>query len=77
MRKKTEAKFTMCSMTLIAKEMTTATSQLTSAAYQDVYFPGKAKRETQLQQLHMNWVVVTDDNGKRRLQMDWRAGQDN
>lgn len=24
----------------------------------------------------MNWVVVTDEDGNRRLQIDWHAGRD-
>jgi hypothetical protein len=26
--------------------------------------------------LHMSWVVVTDENGKRRLRMRWTATED-
>jgi len=62
----------MSAITPIATPMTTATQQLTSPGYPEVCFSGK---ERQLQHLRMNWIVVSDDQGKRRLQTDWRAGR--
>lgn len=66
----------MCCATLIAQETTMAMTQLMRAACCNVCWPLKDDQKTQYQPVRMNWVVVTDANGNRRLQMGWRADRD-
>ncbi len=66
----------MCTGTLMAHEATMSTTQLTRAACYDVYLPVRQETGTRNQPLRMNWVVVTDENGNRRLHMGWHAGRE-
>jgi hypothetical protein len=66
----------MSCATLTAQETTMPTTQLMRAACYDVCWPMKAEQEIHRQALRMNWVVVTDANGDRRLKMSWRADRD-
>jgi hypothetical protein len=34
---------------------------------------GQVERKAEHKPLHMSWVVVTDENGKRQLRMHWVA----
>ena len=63
---------TMCCTTLIALGTPMATTQVMRARY-DILWPQTDKRKTPFQPVRMNWVVVTDENGNRRLKMDWHA----
>ena len=53
-----------------------STTQLMRAVCLDVSFPLKEERDTQNLTLRMNWVVVTETNGKRRLKMNWTADRE-
>ena len=66
----------MCCATLIAQDTTMATTQLMRVACCDVCWPVQEEQHTEYRPLRMNWVVVTDANGNRRLQMGWRADRD-
>jgi hypothetical protein len=66
----------MCCTTLIAQETTMSTTQLMRVAHYEVCWPTREEQGRQYQPLRMNWVVVTDANGNRRLQMGWRADRD-
>ena len=50
-----------------------ATTQFMRAAYCERCVSVEKYFTTQHLPLRMNWVVVTDDNGNRRLQIDWHA----
>jgi hypothetical protein len=66
---------TMCCATLIAQETMMATTELMRAAC-EICWPLQDQQKTQYRPLRMNWVVVTDENGNRRLQMGWDAKRD-
>lgn len=66
----------MSCMTLIAPDITMTTTQFardvcyeSCMAVEELFVP-------QHQPLRMNWVVVTDENGNRRLQIDWHADRE-
>jgi hypothetical protein len=61
----------MCSTALILQSATIPTNSLTRAACYGSCLPVDEKSEIEFRPVHMNWVVVTDANGKRRLQMHW------
>jgi len=63
----------MCSTTLTLQPTMVAAKQLTRAACCDNCRPVREKVEARFRPLRMNWVVVTDTNGNRRLQMSWRV----
>ena len=66
----------MCCATLIALDTTMATTQLIRSACYQVCWPRQGQQTEEFSALRMNWVVVTDENGNRRLQMGWRADRD-
>lgn len=66
----------MCCAILTATENTMSTTQLMRAVCLDVFFPLKEEQDTQNLTLRMNWVVVTDANGKRQLKMNWTADRE-
>jgi len=43
----------------------------TQAACHNISRPVEQKPEAEFHPVHMNWVVVSDTNGNRRLQMHW------
>jgi hypothetical protein len=61
----------MNSTTLSLQPATMATKPLTQSACYDIRPPVHEKSEAGGRPKHMNWVVVTDTNGSRRLQMHW------
>lgn len=63
----------MCSTTLTLLPVTLATQSLARAASYDGHRAVDEKAEHEFRPVHMNWVVVTDPNGHRQLQMRWRA----
>jgi len=63
----------MCPTTLSLQPATMGTKPLTQAAYYEIRRSVHEKNETEVCPLHMDWVVVTETNGNRRLQMRWRA----
>lgn len=66
----------MCCAILTATETTMSTTQLMRAVCFDACSLQKRERETQSRHLRMNWVVVTDANGNRRLKMNWPADRE-
>jgi len=63
----------MCCTTLTALEATVATTQLIRRGFGSVCWPQKDEPNVQSECPRMNWVVVTEESGNRRLHMDWRA----
>jgi len=63
----------MSCMTLTAQDFTMMTTQFTRAVCYERCVPAGKPFVSQHQPLRMNWVVVTDENGNRRLQMGWHA----
>ena len=59
----------MCCATFIHRDMTFAT---TFVRY-DVCWPEINGQPTAHRPLRMNWAVVSDEHGNRRLQMVWRV----
>jgi hypothetical protein len=64
---------TMSCMTLTAQDITMTTTQFTRALDYESCMPVKQFFVSQHQPLRMNWVVVIDENGNRRLQMGWHT----
>jgi len=60
----------MCCTTLTAMQATMATTQLMPALCCQVCWPREEQKAEQ-KPLRMNWVVVTDGDGRRRLRMCW------
>jgi len=67
----------MCCTTLSVQEATMTTTQLTRVACCEVCWPWQEEQKTEQQPLRMNWVVVTDEGGKRELRMCWSAKASN
>ena len=63
----------MSCMTLTAQEITMTTTQFTRTVGYESCMPVEEIFAPEYRRLRMNWVVVTDENGNRRLQMGWRA----
>lgn len=66
----------MSCMVLAAPEITMATTLFMRAACYENCSPLVEQFPVQHQPLRMNWVVVTDENGNRRLQVDWHADRE-
>jgi len=66
----------MCCITLVAQEATMATMQLMRAAICEVCWGRQAEARTEFRPPRMNWVVVTDKDNKRRMQMLWEPSAD-
>ena len=67
----------MSCMTLTAQDITMTTTQFARDVCYEGYMAAEELFIPQHQPLRMNWVVVTDENGSRRLQIDWHAGRGN
>ena len=65
----------MACMTLIAQPMTMTTTQLARAIRYDEVFTRQMESNL-VQDLRMSWVVVTDGNGNRKLQIEWARSAD-
>ena len=61
----------MSCVTLTAFDASMATTQLTCAARYKVVWPSQQSQSLQQRHPSLNWVVVTDENGTRRLRMQW------
>jgi hypothetical protein len=62
----------MACMTMFAPTMAMATTQLTRAiGYEETW---RMEVNSERSSLRMNWVVVTDENGNRKLTMQWAPG---
>jgi hypothetical protein len=57
----------MASITLVIPPMAMATTQFARVIGYEVSAPWQSEPTTGRQILHLNWVVVTDKNGSRRL----------
>jgi len=66
----------MSCMILTAQEITMATTQFTRADCYEKCSHVEEQFPVQHQPPRMNWVVVTDDKGNRRLQMGWHADRE-
>ena len=65
----------MACITFIAPVMAMATTQLAREThYQDAPI-WQAEGNLEHNSLRMSWVVVTDENGNRRLGMQWASGE--
>jgi len=53
-----------------------ATSELAHAIRYEAAWTGQFKSNVERTSLRMNWVVVTESNGSRRLQMQWEPSAD-
>jgi hypothetical protein len=62
----------MCCITLTALEAM-ATTELTQRVNYEVRTPWLPRDQ---HELRMNWVVVTDENGKHQLRMHWDVAKD-
>ena len=62
----------MSCLTLFAEPMAMATTQLVRIHHEDAAL-GQVERKAEHTPLHMSWVVVTEQNGKRQLRMHWVA----
>lgn len=66
----------MACITLFAQPMAMATTQLARAIrYQDVS-ACQLEGDVEHKSLSMSWVVVTDNNGNRKLQIQWAPSED-
>ena len=66
----------MSCMTLTAQDITMTTTQFTRDVCYESCMAVEERFVSQHQPLRMNWVVVTDENRNRRLQIDWRADRE-
>jgi hypothetical protein len=66
----------MSCMTLTAQDITMTTTQFTRDVCYESCMPVEELFVPQHQPLRMNWVVVTDKDGSRRLCAEWLAADD-
>jgi len=64
----------MC-IILVAPEMRMTKRLIDAVCYQDFNVMRAENSEARKRQLSMKWVVVTDEHGKRRLQMRWTGAR--
>jgi hypothetical protein len=62
-------------MTIFAQPTAMATTQLARRICFENSTAEFAERTVERPQLSMNWVVVTDENGKRQLRMRWTEAE--
>ena len=63
----------MACITLLTPQVAMATTQFERVIGYEVSAPWQ-ESNTERQPLRMNWVVVTDKNGRPSLRMHWVAG---
>jgi hypothetical protein len=63
----------MCSTSVTLHPARLIAKPLTPAACNDICRPVHEKAEAEVRRVHMNWIVVSDTNVNRRLQMHWQA----
>ena len=61
----------MACMTIFAPAMAMATTQLARVIRYEAPDAWFSEQSADRRSLRMNWVVVTDDNGGRRLRAQW------
>jgi hypothetical protein len=52
-----------------------ATSELVPAIHYEDVSAGQFESNVERRSLRMSWVVVTDSNGRRKLQMQWAPSE--
>ena len=65
----------MACMSLFAPSVAMATTQLSRVIRYEHSVPLQLEQKIEQQPLRMNWVVVTDKNGSRRLRMQWATSE--
>ena len=65
----------MSCMVLTTPEIKMATKQFLRSACYENCSPSE-QFHIQHKPLRMNWIVATDENGNRRLQIDWHADRE-
>ena len=66
----------MACMTLFAQPMAMATTQLARAIHCEKASACPMDGNVERKPLSMSWVVVTDGNGNRKLQIQWAPSED-
>jgi hypothetical protein len=62
----------MSCITCVAQEVAMATTQLMRAPSYRICWPLQEKVLVETRSPRMNWVVVTDEDQNRRMQMQWQ-----
>ena len=66
----------MTCITLFVQPLAMATTQLVSMVQHEDSFSCHVEPKREHKPVRMNWVVVTDESGKRQLRMHWVAVED-
>jgi hypothetical protein len=66
----------MACITLFAQPMAMATTQLARAIHYENLAACQHDGNVEHKPLSMSWVVVTDNNGNRKLQIRWAPSED-
>jgi len=66
----------MACMTLFAPPMTMATTKLARVVFFEEASNLHIESSVEGKPVSMNWVVVTDSDGSRKLQMQWKPSAD-
>jgi hypothetical protein len=66
----------MACITLFAQPMAMATTQLARAIHNEYVSASQLEGDVERKSLSMSWVVVSDINGKRKLQIQWVPSED-
>ena len=61
----------MACIVFMAPPVAMATTQFVRVIQHEENFSWNVEPKTEHKPLRMNWVVVTDESGKRQLRMDW------
>ena len=67
----------MCCITFVGQEATMATTQLMRAASYEICWTRPEEVRSESKPPRMNWVVVTDEDQNRRMQMRWEPSAGN
>lgn len=66
----------MACITLFAQPLAMATTQLEQAIHHEDARSWQLNEIVERSSLRMSWVVATDNNGNRKLQMQWTPSAD-
>lgn len=66
----------MACITLFAQPMAMATTQLARVIHYEDVSTCRLEHNVERKSLSMSWVVVTDNNGNRKLQIQWAPSED-
>ena len=66
----------MACITLFAQPMAMATTQLAHAIHNEYVSVSQLEGDVERKSLSMSWVVVSDNNGNRKLQIQWAPSED-